>query len=192
MYFFLQGKRQIGKSFLFLNTLSPIWKNVAGYYVQRLYTNEKVVGFRAVNALDGIKKLDIEYSSNLDNVFFCNGKHDISVLEKIILQVENDCQKTTCNIILLDEIGGIELASSVFMQSLKKILHCQKKCAGVIKSKNNLNTMIKFNNLTDAYLSKHAQLMKIIANNGTVKTMNNDNYNQCQKQFLDFVYNKNA
>jgi nucleoside-triphosphatase len=138
MHLFLQGPRKAGKSTLIRGALLPYQTYVVGFAVQRLMENGEQIGFRAVPADGFLPPLEAEYAPDMDGVFILRGKKNESELDKTIRVVESESRKPACRLILLDEIGGIELTSALFMGALSKILSGGKPCIGVLKSKENL------------------------------------------------------
>ncbi|MBE6041167.1 MAG: hypothetical protein E7220_01445 [Clostridiales bacterium] len=133
---FLSGNIRIGKSSLIRKCLIPYKNVLGGFSSQRLLDKSgKVVGYRLADADD----FDVDRLSDpaLSNVFisFEDGVRttDLSVFE------DNACRMLTprpgTRIMLLDEIGGLELRSEIFRSSIYELLRSDTPCIGVIKSK---------------------------------------------------------
>jgi len=117
--------------------MEPYAAELAGFVVQRLTSNGQSVGFRAVTLESGFPPPFAEYVPGQDGVFILRGKWDASALETAILSVERLSHDPGKKLILLDEIGGIELTSRVFMDALERILSGSTPCIGTFKSREN-------------------------------------------------------
>lgn len=168
MHLFLKGPRGIGKSTLLRKMLLPYQNQLAGFMVQRLFEDKTPVGFRAVLLNGCLPPLETEYSPDMDGVFILRGQKDVAVLDRIIVMAEASSQQVGCNMLLLDEIGGIELTSPVFMAALLRILSGSKPCIGVLKSAENLAHMATMLHLENEYLGLRATLEKSIERSGRI------------------------
>ncbi len=115
-----------------------------------------------------------------DGTFISPGGKDLSVLEKVIAQVEKNCRKSSCRIVLLDEIGGFELLSDKFMSSLYEILNSGRLCIGVLKSRQNLKHTIRKRDSNceesgELYLNRHDMLQNRLEDHGFLYTMTSGN-----------------
>jgi nucleoside-triphosphatase len=163
---FLQGPSKAGKSTLLRDVLMPYRAHVAGFVVQRLMKNGEQIGFRAVQANGGLAPLEEEYAPGMDGIFILRGKKNESVLDETIVAVEAASHKPGSKLILLDEIGGIELTSPVFMNALSRILSGGKPCIGVLKSRENLEHTTSMLRLENSYLDLRAKLEEQILSCG--------------------------
>ena len=171
MKLFLQGDIQIGKSTILRNALLPYEQHVAGLMVQRLFEDGAVCGFRACAVNGALPMVDGAYSDELNGVFLYKGQSFPAVLEETIMRAHTICAETACKFIVLDEIGGLELLSGAFMNSLEKILALNKPCAGVIKARRNLERMAGRLHLSPDILTLRDNLQKKIEADGRVLTM---------------------
>jgi nucleoside-triphosphatase len=163
---FLHGPRKTGKSSLLREILLPCRNLLAGFVTQRLMKDGELIGFRAELLTGNMPPLEAEYEPDMDGVFILRGKGEKSVLDDVIGAVEAACLKPACKLILLDEIGGIELASTVFMNALSRILSGTKPCIGVLKSKENLEHASSALGLDNRYLDLRARLEEQILRSG--------------------------
>lgn len=168
MNLFLQGQFGSGKSSLLRKALEPFSSSLAGFSTQRLKKNDKTIGYRALTITETLPPLEAIYTPGERGMFIRipNRQIDISVLEKTILQAEQDALRPGCKLILLDEIGGIELKSEVFMGSLLRLLYGAKPCIGVLKSASSLSHTLSQLSLDQDYLSRHDHLEQIIRRKG--------------------------
>ncbi len=188
MHLFLQGEKRIGKSSMLLKILAKHSSMVTGTITQRLIQNGKTIGYRSVIIEDPFLPLETPYTDKMNGVFLINGNMNISVLEKTIAKIKANSQKPTSKLILLDEIGGIELTSTSFMENLYDILSCGKPCIGVMKSKDNLSHTSNMLNLEGRYMQLHQNLENIITSNGQLFTMTNENKEIIYYKIEKFIY----
>lgn len=187
MHFFLQGSPGIGKSFLLRGALSPWREALAGFSVQRLYQKGELLGFRVIDAAQDLMRLDLhlgereEVALGEQGVFMYRGQRDLSVLEDTICKVLAESRKQECRIVLLDEIGGSELGSDLFMETLYEILKGGRPCIGVLKSAENLRRMVSHFGQEDAYIKRHEELAGFLEKNGTLLTMTKENRDLCAR-----------
>lgn len=188
MHFFLQGAPQIGKSYLLQTILPQYNKTITGYTPQRLYNQQnEIVGYRAelmqnnapVIALDGT------YSPNVHNMFlnFQEKYKKITVLENLIHQVRINASSRGYDLIMLDEIGGFEMASEAFVADLFALLDANA-CVGVIKQQTR--------NMTHADASSNIQencstLFSKIQEHGYIYTLHKENRTEIASHFHAFL-----
>ena len=189
VHLFLQGQPGIGKSSLIRKALDPIDSSVAGFTTQRLKENGTTTGYRVLRITNDFPLLEEEYAPNKSGVFLLNGQLNISVLESAISQVEEDSKNPSCNIIVLDEIGGVELISEVFMKTLFRIISGGKPCIGVLKSAQNLSHTVSKQNLSSEYLILHKHLEQEIQSKGELITVTNENKFTAQDILARYLHN---
>lgn len=134
-HLFLDGMIQIGKSTLLRELLEPYMDEIGGFSSQRLTdTNGRTIAFRIGPAAS--TSLAAPYLASCNNIFrriFAPQKseNDLSVFEHAGVDLlRNDSGKS---LILLDEIGGIELSCDKFREELYSLLLGDTPCIGVIK-----------------------------------------------------------
>ena len=186
-HLFLQGERTVGKSFLLREALRPYASCLAGFYVQRLYEGGSLAGFRVQDVRQGFLPLDRELSLPLDNVFLLHGQKYPSVLERIIAQTECDSLDSGCRMVLMDEIGGMELCRPAFMGPLYRILRGKKPCIGVFKSAANLAHMAVRHPLSQIYLEQHSALEEEICRRGSLLTMTAGTKEACSDSVRNYL-----
>lgn len=139
MHFFFQGPRQAGKSTLLRSALAPYAFSGAGLAVQRLVAEDgRQVGFQALAVAGDIPPAQREYSPQLQGVFLLQGVPSPGVLEGAVLECARLAALPQVSWLLLDEIGGVELADPLVFQTLLDLLEGPKPCIGVLKSAENL------------------------------------------------------
>jgi nucleoside-triphosphatase len=176
MKLFLQGRSGVGKSRLLRETLEPYTGAVAGFTVQRLTQNGELVGFRAASIEGGFPPGEAEYTQETAGVFILRGRQNVPVLEEAILRAEEESRKSRRKLVLLDEIGGIELVSDVFMDTLNRLLSGGKPCCGVFKSHENLAHTASILRLGEEYANRSKLLAARLEEAGELLTVTEQNY----------------
>lgn len=149
---FIEGPIQTGKSTLIRKVLreffGPSLEGVAGFTSQRLTDADgHLLGFRLAPADAALTVVcDPAATDNVFKSFTPNGTRvDMSVFETAGIRYMDEALKAAkagqAQVILLDEIGGHELASDAFRQKLYQLLDSEFPCVGVIKSPANTKRM---------------------------------------------------
>lgn len=188
MHLFLQGPIGIGKSTLLQKAIKLSGFSITGFTAQRLIENGKTIGYRAVMVNGTLPALEASCPDDMDGVFLLNGKRNVSVLERAIQQVERDMQSPEVKLVLLDEIGGIELTSDAFMGPLRRILSGAKPCIGVLKSAGNLAHTSSVLKLGAEYPALHKELEDLIRQKGELLTVTDKNrpaIRDCLNQYVE-------
>jgi nucleoside-triphosphatase THEP1 len=149
---FIEGPIQMGKSTVIRKVLKemfgPKLDGVAGFTSQRLTERDgQLLGFRLAPANEDISI--IADPTEMDHVFkwFApDGPHvDMRVFETTgVAYIKNaltQFESGRACIILLDEIGGHELACDTFRKALYELLDSDAPCIGVVKSPENTKRM---------------------------------------------------
>ncbi len=188
MYLFLQGPPRVGKSTIIRNALLPYREKVAGLMTQRLFQDGNICGFRACAIGGGtLPELEGEYRAGMDGVFLYKGTSFPGVLESAIARARDLCAGNGCGLILLDEIGGIELMSPAFMEPLNEILNLGKPLIGSVKSHENLTNTARMLRLKDDILRESEKLHQRLLQNGKVLSVTEDNLGQTAKEVEEFI-----
>ena len=157
---FIEGPIQTGKSTTIRSVLKERFgsdlEGVAGFTSQRVTNlNGQLLAFRLAPAAEDISiVLDIkpepvfvrDVLNNVFKWFAPDGPHvDMRVFETAgvayMKNAQTDVKSGRAQIVLLDEIGGHELASDVFRHELYELLDSDIPCVGVIKSRDNTRNM---------------------------------------------------
>lgn len=187
MHFFFQGIQGIGKSYMLQEALKPYQSRLAGFFVVRLYREGKLAGFAVRNVRQGFLPLDGTEEQGLEQVFLYQGKRRPQVLEQMIMQVERDSRRRDCDMVLLDEIGGLELSMDSFMEPLYRILRGGKPCVGVLKSQANLEHMVKRQQLDSAVWEQHRVLEQELINSGRLLTVTAETRDVCRAALENYI-----
>lgn len=134
-HLFLEADSGAGKSTLIRKIIGPYINEVGGFTSQRLQ-NEKdeTIAFRIVPAHD--LRLAVPYENTPESIFRIitenvQGLNKPEVFESEGLKYLTD--NNNKKLILLDEIGGIELRNDAFREKLHEVLEGDIPCIGVIK-----------------------------------------------------------
>lgn len=185
MGLFLEGPKMIGKSTLLRQQLLIGNYHVGGFYVQRLLSEtDEVMGFqlRAVNLL---LPLTSSYHWSEDHCFLRrkDGQMvaDLAVFEEFGQQLLEQALNQSYDVVLLDEIGGLELQVKGFYRSLTQLLKSTKKIVGVYKSAENYQELAHQQQLQIA--PQRFQLERLMVTRVTV----GQNLDSVQRQVADYL-----
>jgi len=187
MNLFFEGNLGVGKSFLLWEALGAYASAVKGFCVQRLYENGERIGFRAVCLERGFPTPEIAYVPGMEGVFILREHYEVVPLEEAILRVESDARAPCCKLVLLDEIGGIELTSRVFMDALKRVLSGGVPCVGVFKSRENLIHASSVLGLGAEYPALHRELEALIRKRGELITVTDKNRVDVHRRLQSYI-----
>lgn len=140
---FLEGPIREGKSTLIRKLIRDHLPAVGGFSSQRLLGESgETLGFRIVPAAQAMA-LTERYSSELSDVFLSFNGGDAEVdprvfEDSIVRHLEESEGK---KLILLDEIGGIELLLPEVRQALDRVLAGTVPCLGVLKLESSVREM---------------------------------------------------
>jgi nucleoside-triphosphatase THEP1 len=194
MHVFLQGPSGAGKSRLLWEALAPYALSLGGFTAQRIIKNGGRAGFRAAFIQGVFPPPVVEFREDLPDIFILKGLYNLSALEEIILRVEKQAKSSRCKVILLDEIGGVELSSRIFMDALYRIVSMGIPCAGVLKSRENLARASSVLGLGSEYAALHGELEELILCRGRLITLDEQNYGQTlgyiRKKLIPFLENR--
>ncbi|MGX7263081.1 nucleoside-triphosphatase [Enterococcus crotali] len=191
---FLEGDKFIGKSTLLKKIVTDANLSISGFYVRRRLNDQgQIVGFE----LRAAKELLEDKSSLKDVPDYCfiqteNGKRtwNLNVFETFGLELLKEAKAGVAEIILLDEIGGIELLAKNFTQELLTVMQYPKKILGVFKSEANYQRQ-KQHTREKLEVGKQRAILRreICKDKGQIVMLNNDNFQLVEKQLVDFLSN---
>lgn len=188
MFLFLEGARGAGKSTLLREMLLPHARVLTGFMVQRLTDCASPVGFRVVAVRGEYPPLRAEWVPGLTGVFILRGRTFPGELEQVVSQALAAARTGQYAMVLLDEIGGIELSSPVFMRPLEEIFSIGLPCIGVLKSEENLRHTARRLGLDAAeLLTKHQDLREKIRQNGRLVCLRQENRQPAREAIADFL-----
>lgn len=190
--FFLEGDKFVGKSTLLQEAIRAAGKSISGFYVKRRIDEQgQIVGFELRAAKELLQK-----EANLEPIDeHCfiqteNGKRtrNLQVFEtwgKFLLE---EAKTNSADLILLDEIGGIELLSQSFTNELLTTIQQPQKIVGVFKSDVNYQRQKKHTIEKLEIGRQRAQLKQtILKNEGQILALNEYNFAEIKKQLSEFL-----
>ena len=141
-HFFLTGASGIGKSTLLMEVLQEIKLPISGFFAQRqLFPDDTTGGFRLLPWSNSLP-LTAPYQAEASDLFIKKSdtgwKKDLSIFQTTAITLLNEKTPLKC----LDEIGGTELLVPEFLNTLYALLKSDVCCVGVIKSPQNLTSMM--------------------------------------------------
>ena len=148
---FLSGTIGAGKSTLIRECLLPYLPVVGGFYVQRILKDGQLIAFRfrPVSADEAYRlSLAVDNLEGLDNLFLYADQHSGWLRnEQVFIESGVNCLqqslKKNNKLILLDELGGIELHIPAFMAEVYRIFNSSIPVLGVIKAPANAQILEK-------------------------------------------------
>jgi nucleoside-triphosphatase len=186
---FIEGDIGIGKSTIIREAVLPYIKEVGGFFTLKIFYGHKKKGFaiRPIKeAEDYVLSIQEGRASQIPDVFMFeqNGswifKQDIFIKKAIQYISEANDKK----LIVLDEIGGLELKDPVFMETIKKVLNSNMPILGVLKSRKNLsklNLVSKLN--TEGCIFNLQEICELIE----IITITGDNRESIKETINQFV-----
>lgn len=153
-HLFLKGPSGAGKSTLLLSCLEPFWEGATGVFSQRLLDeNGETRGFCLVS-LEGTKKppaVSRLYDPQIPGIFIERTKEGFKKRPQVFDELGTAILDGLLDRLLmrdpfdgfcyLDEIGGVELEATGYMDRLMKLLLNAPACIGVLKASPNLAAM---------------------------------------------------
>lgn len=141
-HFFLTGASGIGKSTLLMEVLKEIKLPISGFFSQRqLLSDLSTGGFRLLPWNSNLP-LTALYQADDSDLFIKKSttgwKKDLSIFQTTAIRLLSQNTPLKC----LDEIGGTELLVPEFSNTLYTLLKSDVCCVGVIKSPQNLTSMM--------------------------------------------------
>jgi len=134
-HLFLEGPIQDGKSTLIRKIIKDYLPQVGGFSSQRLLNDSgETVGFRLAPAAEAMA-LTAKYTPSLSNVFLYFDGEKTKMAPEVFTDtaIRYLRESEGKELILLDEIGGLELLAPDFRQVLYEILKRDTPCLGVLK-----------------------------------------------------------
>ena len=157
---FLEGPIGIGKTSLLMRCMGVLRMTAGGFIVRRLLTEDgRVRGFSLASP-GASDKVSLPFSRDASNIFI---EHSDSgsvrrpeVLEEGMLSLLAGAEKRS--LVVLDEIGGVELLIPRVMARLCEVLDSGTPCAGVFKSRENARGMAAGLGLPGEYFDRYEAL----------------------------------
>lgn len=194
-HLFLEADSGSGKSTLIRKIIAPYIDQIGGFTSQRLQNeNDETIAFRIVPAQD--LRLAIPYENTPENIFRIiagemKGYNNLDVFETEGLKFLTDTKGK--KLILLDEIGGVELKNETFRMRLYEILSGDIPCIGVIKQEQKAASMSGLSGNKKELAEHNTKLHKLMQNEWNCKILHfkrNDPAVESEiKAFIDKIFN---
>lgn len=168
MHLFLVGDIGTGKSTLLRQNIINYTDDIGGFFTQRVIVNNEKIGHRLCSIDNNEPYLlnrSYECIEDAEDVFIYKTNEGKYVFEEQIfidkmMSILNNI--TNKKIILLDEIGGVEIRIPVIMNRLLEILDGSIPVIGVIKSSKNLSHLkskVVNHDITDDFTTNYQRLI---------------------------------
>ncbi len=138
----ITGKPGIGKTTVIKRIASNLKDKALGFWTEEIRDkNGKRIGFEVIttdgkNSILAKKGLHSNYSVGLYGV-------DIEVFEKTVLPVLEEAKKKE-NVVIIDEIGKMELFSEKFLKAVKELFEDNKKTIIATIPVKNVHPFVKY------------------------------------------------
>lgn len=191
-HLFLEADSGAGKSTLIRKLIAPYIEQVGGFTSQRLQNDKnETIAFRIVPAND--LRLAVPYENTPESIFRIMTE-DIKGLNKPEIFETEGLKYLTDNhnkkLILLDEIGGIELRNDAFRMKLHEILSGDIPCIGVIKQNQKAAMMSCLSGKTPVTVQYNMELREKMLNEYNCKILKFErNDPTIEAEIKDFIEN---
>ncbi len=198
-HLFLQGDIAVGKSTLLRETLLPHLENVGGFYVQRVFRGKEYAAFQLQplgNTEDYQLNKYVERLPEKENLFlYCDENNkwytQLAILEKKGVLFLQRSRKEKKQIILMDEIGGVDLHCPLFIQSVLQILDGPQPTLGVLKAPRNIKKLNSSLAEPENKVKKMEKTLTAIKEHPLIELLevNRENYAEIKLRVEAFVKN---
>ncbi|MCI1904555.1 MAG: hypothetical protein LKJ03_10905 [Enterococcaceae bacterium] len=186
MDLFLEGPSFVGKTSLLLRAVSGY--PLRGLFVERRWRADQVDSFwlcdaRFLTDASAPKAPLMETDANFHRTWHPE------IFSSFGVRILDDAlQAAADEVILLDEIGGIELLTDVFFEKLLIVLQMKNKIVGVHKSDQNAAHQAKRLDIPSEYFKRRKMLREAIEKNGTILTMEKQNQLEIEQKLQRFLF----
>ncbi|MCF6159241.1 MAG: NTPase [wastewater metagenome] len=126
----LTGKPGIGKTTVMKKVISLLDENAGGFYTEEIRVMGKRTGFKIVT-LEGVEGI-LAHVDIKSNYRVSKYQVDLDSFEKLAIPTLENAMKAK-SVIVIDEIGKMELFSTRFREMVSDILNGEKPLVSVIK-----------------------------------------------------------
>jgi len=166
-HLFLEGPIQEGKSTLIRSLIRDRIPQIGGFSSQRLLDERgNTVGFRVAPPEEALA-LTAKYSPELTNIFLYFGGEKTEMNPGVFggSALKYLRQREGKKLILLDEIGGVELLDAEFRKELYNTLEGDIPCIGVLKLESSNRNMCAGSKIGNFCTSLQIQLRQDLIDN---------------------------
>ena len=199
---FLFGSIGAGKSTVIRQCLLPYLPEVGGFYVQRILCNKELLAFGLKpvdHKADYQLTLDVTNLVGIENLFLYvdgqgNWLRDDQVFQNSGAECLRNNRQNHKKLILLDELGGIELHNQAFMAEVYETLSSSTPVLGVVKAPANARILERVEagkGVTDINLN----FIEYLHNDQGTELLDVDNINRNElafrvQSFVEAVFNE--
>ena len=169
-------------------------EKIGGFYIQRLMDGSKCVAFSLKEPKDGyVLERPIGKNEDENSIFLDSRKGEIeardSVFEERGVDILDRSVNEDSSLVILDEIGGIELECENFMEKLSYVLSSGIPCIGILKSNRNSIQLEQNVKIAGTYSRKYLKLRGDIIHKfqGRIIEASKDNVDYVNKEVNDFI-----
>lgn len=192
-HLFIKGNSGIGKTTILLRCIEPFRNEIGGFLTQRILDkNGETFGFTLVPIEEVIEPTRI-YSNDIRDMFIRkendSWKKDTKIFMDKGIEILESGMKAKKKLLIMDEIGGVELKEEAFKRQLYKVLGGPIPCLGVLKSARNYESMKKrvcIDNEIDHLRMQLEHDIKV-KYQGTILNCSIDNYFEVEQRMKSFL-----
>lgn len=161
---FLEGPKGIGKTTLLMSCMGELRMTAGGFIVRRLLREDGAVRGFSLTSPGAYDTPSVPFSEGIGNIFIehtdASSMRRADVLEEGILSLLAGAEER--GLIVLDEIGGVELLSHRVRSRLEEVLKSGVPCAGVFKSRENARSMASGLRLPSEYFDRYEEMRALL------------------------------
>lgn len=190
-YLFLEGDSGCGKTTLIQEVLQEQQVEVVGFTVQRIEDKQGKTKAFELKAATG--KQEIDEGTQKNHWFIEKRTNDritrhLSVFENYGNQLLKEA-KNSCETILLDEIGGVELLVPSFVENLLHLFTTEKKILGVFKSEKNFQNQKRHSQNELSIEKEREEIKSAFLKNGVLLELTKENREEIKQKIVQFLMN---
>lgn len=192
---FLEGEKGAGKSTFLQQLLLSRKESVAGFFVVRKITDkQKIVGFELHDASALTGEVTSSRPLNDEYCFLRKEKGEMVYHEHVFRLLGREwlrqAKSQPNRIVLLDEIGGVELLDHVVFDLIMNLLESRQKVVGVYKSEANFSSQSLSADLKNQLFEKREKiesLLKKTEENSFILHWQEEIKEKIRRQYQDFL-----
>lgn len=138
----ITGNPRVGKTTLINNIISQLKKSVTGFVTNEIKEGGRRIGF-SIKTLSGLEVPLASKYNETSNYRVANYGIYLENINKIVAELEKEIEKSSYDLIIIDEIGKMELFSSSFKKFLNSCLEKQQVLGTIMLKDNDYTLNIK-------------------------------------------------
>jgi nucleoside-triphosphatase THEP1 len=138
----ITGLPRVGKTTIILEVIKKLNIKATGFFTREILQNNKRIGFN-IETISGTSKI-LSSKNNLTSSYRV-GNYGVYLenIDEIIKKIEAEISSEPYDLIIIDEIGKMELFSNYFKEFILKILDQKKVLGSIMFYDNNFTRQIK-------------------------------------------------